>query len=367
MTHLETILEVPPLPRPPSTFSYTPSDSQRTTTDTSTIWGLGTLSGRALLALGEATVRGINSLVIIRRLATIRRAWSLDKSMCDDLLDFSRPAMYPAWIGKEASRLILTQLCVQSKYAVLAVALCRGEWSTEEARLIILELIRNLSPLWKAPKWQLKGIYSFLAAILQVKERWRDLVVEARKLLRSIFPDQQPFHHPIDMLSTEPPTPQPTPLSRESYSPNLPFAEIQAMYSRDSRQMIWIDLEAAGLPLDSRLREVFRSLAIAEKSTPEYLNARADALIFTSDAFGPELQNAALDLVTSDQCLIDHCVKSRQWDLLYKVGYRSPYDSDVEELIFTATRNQLSRDELYDFVSGYPGHYYYAGVSELFV
>jgi hypothetical protein len=67
------------------------SVSQRTTTDTSTIWGPGTLSGRALLALGEATIRGIDALLIRRKLATIRkRGPYLTQTMCDDLLELCR-------------------------------------------------------------------------------------------------------------------------------------------------------------------------------------------------------------------------------------------------------------------------------------
>jgi len=93
LDRLESIQEVDDSVFPDVVSEF--SDSQRTTTDTSTTWGPGTLSGRALLALGEATIRGIDALLIRRRLATIRiRAPSLADPMYKDLLELCRPAMY---------------------------------------------------------------------------------------------------------------------------------------------------------------------------------------------------------------------------------------------------------------------------------
>jgi hypothetical protein len=42
-----------------------------TTTTSRTIWGPGALAGKALLALGKWQLRGIEEIVILRRLATI--------------------------------------------------------------------------------------------------------------------------------------------------------------------------------------------------------------------------------------------------------------------------------------------------------
>ncbi|KAJ6460685.1 hypothetical protein C8R47DRAFT_1080909 [Mycena vitilis] len=135
----------PPFTRPPSIqeshFSGS-SDSQETTTDTSTVWGPGTLSGRALLALGEATVRGIDALIIRHRLATIRlRAPSLTKSMHSDVLELCRPNMYSVTITKQATQLALAQICAgpESSLYIFVVLLC--QWSLQEARVTLLQLV----------------------------------------------------------------------------------------------------------------------------------------------------------------------------------------------------------------------------------
>ncbi|KAF8205951.1 hypothetical protein K438DRAFT_1931765 [Mycena galopus ATCC 62051] len=331
MSQLE-ILQIPLSSRPPSRFSYSESDSQRTTTDTSTTWGPGTLSGRALLALGEATVRGINRLVIVRRLGTIRLARSLDKSMCDDLLELCRPAMYPAWIGKEASLLIFTELCQDpDRYAGLVVGIC--EWPSQEARLIILELMRSLSRLWR-PRWQLKEIFKFLTAIIQVKEEWRNLVVEAANLLRSMLHDQRNLGgHTINILCTE--------LSTKS-SPIMPFAKREAIYSALSRKIIWMNLQAAGLPLGARLQEIISILTTAEKPSPQFFDALGDAIIFTSRDFGYELPESATNF------LLNYCRKSTEESVISEAG-SIHYDVEPPTVI-----ERLTEDELSDFIGRFP-------------
>lgn len=66
---------------------------------TSTVWGPGTLSGKAIKSLGEASLRGVEKLIIRWKLARINAtlpqahrnidATSLAKSY-DDLLELSR-------------------------------------------------------------------------------------------------------------------------------------------------------------------------------------------------------------------------------------------------------------------------------------
>jgi hypothetical protein len=51
--------------------------------------------------------------------------------------------MYSQRIGKEAVRLILTQICAESKYSMFVLAIC--DWPQDEARLIIRQLISSLS------------------------------------------------------------------------------------------------------------------------------------------------------------------------------------------------------------------------------
>ncbi|KAJ7367222.1 hypothetical protein DFH08DRAFT_798044 [Mycena albidolilacea] len=87
----------------------------RTSTDTSTVWGPGTVSGRALLALGKATIRGIDAILIQRRLATIRlHSPSLTGSMCTDLLELCREvAQPPGWKSERLYDLMVTIIEVQ--------------------------------------------------------------------------------------------------------------------------------------------------------------------------------------------------------------------------------------------------------------
>ncbi|KAJ7840863.1 hypothetical protein B0H14DRAFT_2784260, partial [Mycena olivaceomarginata] len=203
----QALLGIRPFPKPSSLFSYTLSDSQRKTTETSTIWGPGTLSGRAILALGEVTLRGINNLGIRCRLATIRlRAPSLNKAMCDDLLEFSRP-----------------------KYSMLVLALC--EWPQDEAR-------GSLHP----SKRQLKEIYNFLVAIIQVKEQWRHIVGEA--------------------------------------------CAIRFAYSANMRAEMWLSLQNCGLPWQKQILRIEGIMAQFKASeldlpAPMLLDAITDLVIFT--------------------------------------------------------------------------------------
>jgi hypothetical protein len=79
-------------------LSYATSAVDSTTTFASTIWGPGTLAGKALEALGEATLRGVENIVIRRKLAAIRSVFphtdttdiaDIDAAY-DDVLELSR-------------------------------------------------------------------------------------------------------------------------------------------------------------------------------------------------------------------------------------------------------------------------------------
>ncbi|KAF8194409.1 hypothetical protein K438DRAFT_2017472 [Mycena galopus ATCC 62051] len=281
----QTLLEIRSFPRESSLFSYALSDSQRTTTDTSTIWGPGTLSGRALLALGEVTIRGINSLVIRRRLATIRlRAPTLNKSMCDDLLELSRPGLYSASIGKEAHRLVLSQICAESQYSMLVLAVC--DWSKDEARLIILALIQSSLGFLSAKRGE--EIYNFLIAIIQAKDEWKDLVMEAAQLLRSTFQDQRVLiSHPLHIVCTETP------------AQLLPLSTLQKSYSPKMRAKIWLSLHTDGLPWQKRMLGIEETMgqyqaSQLDSSSPVLLDAITDVIIFTRPDFSFDLQSAAI-------------------------------------------------------------------------
>ncbi|KAJ7134891.1 hypothetical protein C8R44DRAFT_771742 [Mycena epipterygia] len=259
-------------------------DSQRTTTDTSTVWGPGTVSGRALLALGEVTIRGIDALLIRRRLATIRlRSPALSASMCDDLLELCRPAMYSPRIQKEAVRLVLTQICVDLKYSMLVLALCK--WPEREAYLILHVLMANLSEPLHPSGWQLKGMADFLVAIIQAKEQWENIVVNAALLLRGDFQVQPLASHPIHILCSEI-----APNARE------PLSTLQKSYSSHMRSETWLSLHTCGLDLQDRMlriENIVNQISNPDLS-PQLLDAISDAVIFTRSDFDFELQSLAL-------------------------------------------------------------------------
>ncbi|KAF7364948.1 hypothetical protein MVEN_00365600 [Mycena venus] len=295
------------------------SDSQRTFTDTSTTWGPGTVSGRALLALGEATIRGIDTLLILRRLATIRlRAPSLTGSMYNDLLELCRPGMYSARIAKQALTLTLVQIHEgpESSVQIFAARLCK--WPQEEARLILLELAYWLREIVCPPGWNLKRLYDFMICIIEIKDEWRSFVVEAAVVLGKAL-------------------------------------------ASDGLPEIWRSLYCGKSSQLAQHRMLQISEIIAHTLNPPYLpgklpttsqlfGALVDTLIFTSDVFPSDIRSCAI------KCLLDYwiyCSKSKQWEILYQVF--SLFDSShIQMEIFTILRGQLSLTKLEDFVEACP-------------
>ncbi|KAJ7223538.1 hypothetical protein GGX14DRAFT_387851 [Mycena pura] len=88
-----------------------------TTTSSRTLWGPGALAEKAILALGKATVRGAGRVVIARRMNVIQAHLPcMDESpgadpavmdaLFDDLLELSRPGLYPDSIRHAAMDVI---------------------------------------------------------------------------------------------------------------------------------------------------------------------------------------------------------------------------------------------------------------------
>jgi hypothetical protein len=77
-------------------YSYASSSSS--TGKLSTIWGPGTLTGKALEAFGKATLRGVENLVVRRKLASLRSVFPHRNDTTiknieqhyDDVLELSR-------------------------------------------------------------------------------------------------------------------------------------------------------------------------------------------------------------------------------------------------------------------------------------
>jgi hypothetical protein len=89
-----------------SMISCTSSASNETTTSTSTIWGPGTLSGKAIEAFGEATLRGVENLVIRRKLVSLRSHFPHDngtvnrkiEQIYNDVLELTRFVSDFSWV-----------------------------------------------------------------------------------------------------------------------------------------------------------------------------------------------------------------------------------------------------------------------------
>ncbi|KAJ7696298.1 hypothetical protein B0H17DRAFT_1269450 [Mycena rosella] len=195
--------------------------SLRTFTDTSTLWGPGTLSGRAILALGEVTIRGIDAILIRWKIAAIRQRSSgtLSSSMYKDLVELCRPALYSVRIAKEAIRLALAQICIGSdisRYRIVAFFTSEIEHHSGRG---------------------LERFHDFLTAIIQVKDGWKSVVVEAGLLLNTTFPPL--VNHPLQILSDE----------MAIGLPGSPLASLQDAYSADMRSKTWMFPQAYGLVL----------------------------------------------------------------------------------------------------------------------
>ncbi|KAJ7132937.1 hypothetical protein C8R46DRAFT_652246 [Mycena filopes] len=302
----------------PSSNDASDRTSQRTFTDTSTVWGPGTLSGRALLALGEVTIRGIDNLVIRGRILALRQrvGRKLTGNMCNDLMELCRrgsvilaqdcgltrdvrPTMYSARITKEAIRLTLTQLCGGPKSAVYMFAFSLCKWPRQEARLILLQLIHSFFEITWPLEWEPQRWYDILITIIQVKEGWKNLIVEAAALLlgNPAFPSIA--MHPIHFICAE----------ATAGLPESSLSILQYAYSPYMRAEAWIELQKCGLRLSERMSKIEK--LVQETSTfasPQIMDALTDLTIFLG--WDTELQPSALT------CLKN--VTQAQWQSLYR-------------------------------------------------
>ncbi|KAJ7052879.1 hypothetical protein C8F01DRAFT_561824 [Mycena amicta] len=124
-----------------------------TTTSSRTLWGPGALAGKAILALGKATVRGAERVVIHRRLAVIHAnlpcrdddaAFDSDVhaaffvGLFDDLLELSRPGLYGDGIRHSAMEIILIQIASSQTTHLIN---CLSQWMLDDLMLLILEIM----------------------------------------------------------------------------------------------------------------------------------------------------------------------------------------------------------------------------------
>ncbi|KAK7007948.1 hypothetical protein R3P38DRAFT_3593012, partial [Favolaschia claudopus] len=122
-----------------------------TTTSSSTQWGPGALSGKAIRAMGKAVIRGVEYLAIKRRLAAIKAAspFSLEvkddqhalfQGMSDDLLELARTGLYPETFRDLAVRLIIAQIA-QGQTSYLLCSLSKWDVDSEVVATFLSEII----------------------------------------------------------------------------------------------------------------------------------------------------------------------------------------------------------------------------------
>ncbi|KAJ7147182.1 hypothetical protein C8R43DRAFT_1012218 [Mycena crocata] len=288
---------------PRSSNDISERSSERTYTDTSSVWGPGTLSGRALLALGEVTLRGIDSFLIRRKLAAIQQRGpdNLTSLMCSDLVELCRPAMYSVGIVKKAIQVTLTQICAGPELSVYMIVVFLCKWSRQEARLILFELIRHFCALSRPPGWRLERLYDFLTAVVQVKEGWRSFVVEAATLLDSAV--QPLILHPIHVLCAE---------TTGSVADLVPLSSIQSAHAAHMRLNTWLFLQTCGLPLEARMLKIEKILQeTPDLSTTQTIDAIADIGIFLGSQFG-EYFDSGIKSAASNclQDLVRTCIEN---------------------------------------------------------
>ncbi|KAF7290204.1 hypothetical protein MIND_01333900 [Mycena indigotica] len=138
----------------PSASSLTSSLSSLslyTSTSNSTSWGPGALAGKAIKALGKSTVRGVEHVVIKRRMATIcANLPQVDnypdllarpgfwQELFNDVLELSRPGLYDDQIHLSAMRIILAQI---GSYQTKHLIHCLSGWLLDD----LMQFLTNIT------------------------------------------------------------------------------------------------------------------------------------------------------------------------------------------------------------------------------
>ncbi|KAF9269060.1 hypothetical protein L218DRAFT_417445 [Marasmius fiardii PR-910] len=130
-----------------------------TESSATTVWGPGTLSGKAIKSLGEASLRGLDHLVIRWKLSRINSDLSKSNAassssllsveklekICDDLLELSRLDFYDAKVRQKALRLIMIQIGSRETSQLVS---CIMKWPQEEIRIFLSEMMDFMPILW---------------------------------------------------------------------------------------------------------------------------------------------------------------------------------------------------------------------------
>uniref|UniRef100_A0A0W0FXN6 Uncharacterized protein n=1 Tax=Moniliophthora roreri TaxID=221103 RepID=A0A0W0FXN6_MONRR len=132
-----------------TTDTYATDDTGSSAT---TIWGPGTLSGKAIKSLGEASLRGVEKLLIRWKFAKISQVLASEakngklEKIHDDLLELSRLDFYDAKVRHKALRLIMMQI---GSGETTHLTMCIVKWPRGEIRIFLSEMFAFMPLLWK--------------------------------------------------------------------------------------------------------------------------------------------------------------------------------------------------------------------------
>ncbi|KAF8076851.1 hypothetical protein FPV67DRAFT_1472873 [Lyophyllum atratum] len=145
--------------------SYSSTECETTSgSSTSTVPGPGALTGKAIKALGVATLRGLGRIVMARHLAAVShnfphtdeeaaRIRNID-DVYNDLLEFSRPGMYSDEINGRALAFILGQIGTgQTRQLISALS----RWHPVETHILFSRILTQVAHLWNP---SLRGVFS---------------------------------------------------------------------------------------------------------------------------------------------------------------------------------------------------------------
>ncbi|KAI3598420.1 hypothetical protein WG66_000696 [Moniliophthora roreri] len=141
-----------------SLFSKTDTDA----TSFGTLTGPGSLAGKAIYKLGKATIKGVEQIIISRRLFVISNHFPHEnraeihgiQQMYADLLELSRKSMYIKSIRNQALRILLRQIGVRhTNYLLQSLS----TWPKVELKLLVSDILAIFDPF--LPRSQLKNAY----------------------------------------------------------------------------------------------------------------------------------------------------------------------------------------------------------------
>ncbi|KAJ7620413.1 hypothetical protein FB45DRAFT_150575 [Roridomyces roridus] len=281
-------------PVPESASLYTES------TIPTTVWGPGTLAGRAIMALGEVTLKGLDRLIdrearaIEKRLQGIQSsAPHLTTDMYDDLVELSGPPIYPTYIMARATDLLVAQLNLGYGAAIASRLV---QLSPPEARIVLFRLATSS----KFEILNYNSISEFhaldlLSTLLQLHPEMSAPVFELLDHLFQTLDAQTKLYrfsaHPILRMHAEENLNIPS-MCRTSLS------ELQIQFSADRahRWRIWLTLEGVGgVTAESRLGQISRILADTTAAAPELFDAAVDLVDFLRYSQDPEIRRAATE------------------------------------------------------------------------